>query len=73
MVETKRTEKLDRRGFIDKVLARVTSRKLLVWASSLGLLLSGKLESEHYIWISLIYLGSQGMVDFVVSMKKADK
>jgi|TARA_R100000458_G_C8273629_1_gene248514 hypothetical protein len=48
---------------LDKVLSKVTSRKLLVWLTATGLVLSGSLTSEDWVAVALVYIGSQSAVD----------
>ncbi len=48
---------------LDKVLSKVTSRKLLVWLTATGLVLSGSLTSEDCVAVALGYIGSQSAVD----------
>lgn len=71
MTELTVFEKQDPKGFLDRAIARLTSRKLLVWGFSTGLLLSGTLTGEQWIYVSLAYLGSQGIADIVATVKKA--
>jgi len=57
------------KAFIDKNLNKFISRKLMVWLTSTGLLISGSLESSDYIAVTLIYLGSQGLADIAKTWK----
>ena len=57
------TEKRDPKGVADRLVSRVTSRKLLVWATGTYLCLVGTLEGGDWVAISLAYLGSQALVD----------
>ena len=58
-------------GALDKILSRVTSRKLLVWLTGSVLLYTGGLQSTDWVAISLVYIGSQAAVDLAVAWKKA--
>lgn len=64
-------ERRDKRGLVDRALERFTSRKLMVFGVSTWLLLSSKLDSEHWMWCALVYISAQSAIDFVVSLKKA--
>lgn len=66
-------ERKDKKGVLDYVQEKLVSRKLLVWLTCTGLLLQSKIQSEHYVWISLCYIGSQSIIDFVVTLKSAGK
>ena len=61
----------DNLGFLDNVISKLTSRKLLVWLSGLVFFGFGRLESEHFVWISLVYIGSEGLADIVARVKHA--
>ena len=60
-----------RDGVLDRILSRVTSRKLLVWLTGSALLYTGGLQSTDWVAISLVYIGSQAAVDLAVAWKKA--
>tara|TARA_R100000734_G_C3232396_1_gene39936 strand:- start:157 stop:369 length:213 start_codon:yes stop_codon:yes gene_type:complete len=56
-------------GAIDKVLEKVVSRKLLVWAMATALLFTSNLESEHWLYLSALYIGGQSVIDAIVKLK----
>jgi hypothetical protein len=56
-------------GFVDKIIQRVSSRKLLVWLTASGLLFFDKFTSDNWLYISLVYIGSQAAVDIVEKLK----
>ena len=58
-------------GLLDSFLARLTSRKLLVWLTGSALLYTGGLQSSDWVAISLVYIGSQAAVDLAVAWKKS--
>jgi len=58
-------------GVLDRILSRVTSRKLLVWLTGSVLLYTGGLQSTDWVAISLVYIGSQAAVDLAVAWKKS--
>jgi hypothetical protein len=51
------------RHALDKLLRRFTSRKLLVWLTSCGLLAYSDLSSSDWVAISLVYIGSESLID----------
>tara|TARA_R110000824_G_scaffold42980_5_gene125929 strand:- start:706 stop:936 length:231 start_codon:yes stop_codon:yes gene_type:complete len=67
--EKKLTEKRDGKGIADKLVSRVTSRKLLVWATGTYLCLAGNLEGGDWVAISLAYIGSQALVDIAATWR----
>lgn len=71
MPEEKRIERRDPKGFLDSFLARVISRKLLVWGTSTVALFLGILPPSEWATLSLAYIGSQGLIDLAVAYKNA--
>ena len=67
--EKKSVEKRDSKGFADKLVSRVTSRKLLVWAVGTYLCLAGNLQGADWVAISLAYIGSQALVDIAATWR----
>ena len=57
--------------FVDRVLGKITSRKLLVWGTGTALALLGFVTSGDWVTISIVYIGSQAVVDTVVALKNA--
>jgi hypothetical protein len=55
---------------LDRVLNRFISRKLLVWVVATILMYTAKIESGDWILISMVYLGSQGVLDIVERIYK---
>ena len=55
----------------DRVLGKITSRKLLVWGTGTALAMLGFVTSSDWVTISVVYIGSQGVVDTVVALKNA--
>ena len=55
----------DKPGFLDKVRSKVISRKFLVWVTATVSLCIGVLASEHWVAISLGYIGIEGIGDIV--------
>lgn len=69
----KKTERKDSKGFLDKVLGRAISRKLLVWVTATVALFMEVVPSEDWVAIALVYIGSQSAVDLAVAWKSAGK
>ena len=59
------------KGALDKVLEKVISRKLLVWGTATALLFTSNLESEHWLYLSALYIGGQSIIDAIVKFKSA--
>lgn len=59
------------KGALDKVLEKVVSRKLLVWGTATALLFTSNLESEHWLYLSALYIGGQSIIDAIVKFKSA--
>jgi len=51
------------RAFMDAVLSKLISRKLLVFLTATGLSLSGSLDSDTWGMVAIAYIGAQGVVD----------
>jgi hypothetical protein len=56
-------------AFIDTWLAKLTSRKLMVWLTATGLTFTGHVTSEDWVLISAIYIGGQTVIDGVARLK----
>jgi hypothetical protein len=59
------------KGAVDKALEKMVSRKLLVWATATALLFTSNLESEHWLYLSALYIGGQSVIDAIVKLKSA--
>ena len=57
---------------IDANLQKLISRKLLVWLTSTGLLMSGLVNSEQWVALSLAYVGIQGFADIATKWKNSN-
>ncbi len=57
------------KGAVDKALEKMVSRKLLVWATATALLFTSNLESEHWLYLSALYIGGQSVIDAIVKLK----
>ena len=57
------------KAFIDTWLEKLTSRKLMVWATATGLTLTGHVTSEDWVIISAIYIGGQTIIDGIARLR----
>ena len=51
------------KAVLDKLLSKLTSRKLLVWLTATGLALTSSVTSGDWVAVSLVYIGSEAAVD----------
>jgi hypothetical protein len=56
-------------AFVDTWLAKLTSRKLMVWATATALTFTGHVTSEDWVLISAIYIGGQTIIDGVARLR----
>ena len=54
---------------LDRGLNKVVSRKLLAWVTATGLLAFADLASSDWTMITVVYIGTQGVVDTVARLK----
>ena len=54
---------------LDKLVEKAISRKLLVWVTATGLMLTANLASSDWVIISGLYLGGQGVIDAIAKLK----
>ena len=57
------------KGKLDLLLEKAISRKLLVWVTATGLMLTANLESADWVIISGLYLGGQGIIDAIAKLR----
>jgi predicted Rossmann fold nucleotide-binding protein DprA/Smf involved in DNA uptake len=57
------------KGKLDKLVEKAISRKLLVWVTATGLMLTANLASSDWVIISGLYLGGQGVIDAIAKLK----
>ena len=60
---------------LDRALNKLVSRKLMVWLTATGLMLTETvpLHSEDWVAISLAYIGIQGLGDIAVKWKHGEQ
>ena len=68
-IESKIDEITSKSGALDKIFGKVASRKLMVWMTATALMSISALESEHWVWISIVYLGGQSAIDILERIK----
>ena len=56
-------------AFLDTWLAKLTSRKLMVWLTATALTLTGQVTSEDWVVISAIYIGGQTVIDGIARLR----
>lgn len=69
-MEESRIERKDPKGVLDRGVAKLVSRKLLVWATATAALFLGVVPAEEWLQVCLLYIGSQAAVDIVTAYKK---
>ena len=57
------------KAFLDTWLAKLTSRKLMVWLTATGLTLTGQVTSQDWVVISAIYIGGQTVIDGIARLR----
>lgn len=64
-------ETVDKSGILDGIVAKITSRKLLVWSFATYALFTSSIDSSDWVAISLAYIGSQALVDLAAKWRSA--
>ena len=57
------------KAFVDTWLAKLTSRKLMVWATATALTFTGHVTSDYWVIISAIYIGGQTIIDGIARLR----
>lgn len=57
------------KAFVDTWLEKLTSRKLMVWATATVLTFTGHVTSEDWVIISAIYIGGQTIIDGIARLR----
>ena len=57
------------KAFVDTWLSKLTSRKLMVWATATALTFMGHVTSEDWVIISAIYIGGQTIIDGIARLR----
>ena len=56
-------------AFVDTWLAKLTSRKLMVWLTATALTFTGHVSSEDWVIVSAIYIGGQTINDGIARLR----
>ena len=72
-MEEKKMEKIDDKGFLDKVLEKLTSRKLMTFIIATVFICVGKLESEQWVMLAMLYIGSESLIDLAIRWRNGGK
>ena len=63
-----------KKGFVDRLLEKTVSRKLLVFGTATGLLIADAgLDAATWGWIALVYIGTQVAIDAMKAYKGFDR
>ena len=57
------------RAWLDKHLERFISRKFLAWCTATYLIATGSLTSDNWVAVTLVYIGSEALVDLAARWK----
>ena len=57
------------KAFVDTWLAKLTSRKLMVWITATALTFAGHVTSSDWGIISAIYIGGQTIIDGIARLR----
>lgn len=55
---------------IDRFLKLTISKKLTVFTVATVLVFSDKIQGIEWVWVALVYLGTQGAIDLYNNIKK---
>ena len=58
------------KAYIDRILNLTISKKLTVFFIATLLVLKGSINGSEWVYISLMYMGTQGAIDLWNSIKK---
>ena len=57
------------KAWLDRQLQRFISRKFLAWGTATYLVASSALTSEDWVAVTLVYIGSEALVDLATRWK----
>jgi|TARA_R110000824_G_scaffold50533_7_gene141073 hypothetical protein len=57
------------KAYLDTLTEKVISRKFLAWLTATGLAAYGTLASEDWVAVTVMYIGSQALVDLATQWK----
>jgi hypothetical protein len=58
------------RAIADKILNKFISKKLMVFLLACVFLYLGKLNGEQWVNLAIIYVGTQGVIDAIIKLRK---
>jgi hypothetical protein len=68
---THETKQKIKNAFLDRGLNKLISRKLLVWLVATAGVPMDYITGEEWIQISMVYIGSQAAMDFILNYVRA--
>lgn len=60
-------------SFVDRYTERLVSRKFLAWITASVFLPMGFLSDDNWVAITLVYIGSQGIIDAAIQWRHGHK
>ena len=57
------------KAFMDKHVERFISRKFLAWITATAMAGYGAVTSDDWVAVTLVYIGSQALVDLAIGWK----
>jgi hypothetical protein len=58
------------KNIVDKFLALTISKKLTVFAVATILVFNNRIEGIEWVYVALVYIGTQGAIDLYNNIKK---
>ena len=62
---------MSRKAIADKVVEKFISRKFLAWIVATCMLAGESLQSDHWSYLTMVYIGTQGAADIYKIVKGA--
>ncbi len=56
---------------LDRAIGKLLSRKLTVFLLTTLFLTTGKITNEQWVYVAILYIGSQTIIDFAEKLKKS--
>jgi len=69
MSEECSTEGVEKKGYLDRIVEKVISRKFTVFLTATALLMWSNLTSDTWGMIAVVYIGGQSVVDIAQMWK----
>ena len=61
------------KAWIDRNMEKLISKKMTAWVVSTVLLCTGELNQDNWLSITAVYLGTQGVIDALATLKGTKK